>query len=177
MLKELITPVRRSDFDTDAQYRRASREKDSILMFVGTVLYACWSMYKEHKAVEMKKRQLLDRIKPMTNNQAIKFIEFVNRKAFNLAKKHGGECCPRCGYWMFPIERNSMSADDPDVKAAPMKTRYCSMCGELIDRVYRDESELAQIQKYLNSLNEPEKKVTLEDFKESIREVIREEQM
>lgn len=153
MIKEMITPVRRTDFDTDAQYKRALHEKTSIVIFVATILSACWSMYKEHASVERRKKALLDQVCPQTNFQAVKFIEFVNRKAFNYAKNNGGMCCPRCGYWMFPVEQDSHTKSNhhkSDTSVSPMKLRFCSMCGELIDRKYRSATELEQIQEYLH---------------------------
>lgn len=158
MIKEMITPVRRTDFDTDAQYKRAMREKTSLLIFVATIIAACWSMYKEHADVEKRKRTLLDKICPQTNYQASKFIEFVNRKAFNYAKNNGGMCCPRCGYWMFPVEQDSHTTSGhytSDYSISPMKLRFCSMCGELIDRKNRSASELEQIREYLYQDVEP----------------------
>jgi len=154
MLKEVITPIRQSDFDTRAQYNRAWSERNAILNFIVNIMTACWSMRKESEDVERKKKSMFERIMPRSNRQGVKFVAFLNAKAMSYAKTHGGVCCPRCGYWMFPIERESnatISAIRGDI-AAPMVENYCSMCGELIERVNRTSAELDAINKEIRDM-------------------------
>jgi hypothetical protein len=162
MLKEVVTPIHSSDFDSRAQYNRAWSEKKAILNFIINIMVACWSMKKESDTVEAKKKSLLDRIKPKSNRQGLKFVEFLNKKTMHYAKTHGGTCCPRCGYWMFPIEKDSNATMTSlhGLTPSTMVENYCSMCGELIERVNRTSAELdyinADIRKWADSAREEE---------------------
>lgn len=149
MLKEIITPTLRSSYDTDAQYNRAMLEKMSLIGFVLSVIKSLSDMRKEHAMVDQKKEDMLRAITPKTNRQALKFIKYVNRLALRFAKGRGGKACPHCGYYMFPIEQGSGDGgsefNTSDILPSPMVINYCSMCGCVIERVYRNQTELDYI--------------------------------
>ena len=106
-------------------------------------------MRKEHAMVDQKKEDMLRAITPKTNRQALKFIKYVNRLALRFAKDRGGMACPHCGYYVFPIEQGSVDGREglntDDIFPSPMVINYCSMCGNVIERVYRNQTELDYI--------------------------------
>ena len=154
MLKEIVTPTFRSHYDTNAQYNRAMTEKWSLIGFVVSVFNALSDMRKEHAMVDQKKEDMLKAITPKTNRQALKFIKYVNRLALRFAKDRGGRACPHCGYYMFPIEQSSGNGGEEfntrDILPSPMVINYCSMCGNVIERVYRNQTELDYIKASIN---------------------------
>lgn len=143
MITEMITPNNRSDFDTDAQYRRANKEKFSLLIFVTTILAALMSQQKEYEEVEAKKKSLFDSIMPKSERQAARFIRFANWIAFKYTKLRYMEACPACGY--YAPRQDQLSACDRRGYYGTMKETYCLMCGELISRTHAPEAELQEL--------------------------------
>jgi len=136
MLTQLLIPVRRRNYNTQADYDRATEERWALIHLIINIFVACWSMEKEEAEVEKKKQEYIEKMTPKTSRQTLKFLELINRKAFEWAKRKG-KACPKCGYYMFPTTKSSHMTDK-FTGVSPMYEEYCGMCGELIQRNYKD---------------------------------------
>ena len=120
MLDHLIGMAR--ERNENGQLTSTARAVRAAIEAIVIAYMAAKLMHEERVKYEKEKQKRIDAWQPKTNRQALKFLEFANKLAYDsLKESDDAEYCPHCGYL---VQMNYYASDQHQSAI----TFWCPMC-------------------------------------------------